>query len=472
MEWLHTLAKASHPIHSIKPFMNSTVRQPFSPETSHPNPTVATTLATVQKNLQAVGDELGNSRTLVEHSENQSTQAIEQATMMSGSAKEIVGVSALIDEIAEKIKLVSLNASIESAHAGDAGRGFSVVANEVKELAIEAAKANKLIRNKVSNFQSGTNEVIATLETLCTTVARIRTSEAIVYEATEQQVSFLETANTLSQCMLDEFKQTKGKHLERIALAIANNLSVQLEAATNDIRCWTTDETIRATLSLYTDKTRGINTLGRRRWWNPRKGTLDQLIAKLTRQIEDLHRFYQQYQQLMIVSNDGLVLATSDESRAKHTAGQSIEQQVWFHRARYLTKPHSYISEGDFPVNGGASRATITNVSPIHRLSKTHQDRIGFLVAQLDWSQLIENVWRRSLPAPVDNGDLKILILDNSHKVIGTHKADYIDTVFEIDRDEARSGHYPAENSSVIAYAKLTNTQQNPNETKYVAIVA
>lgn len=456
--------------------MNSTVRPPISIDRHHTNSTVATTIEAVRQNLQAVGQELGNSRTLVQHSEEQSTQAIEQATLMSGSAKEIVGVSALIDEIAEKIKLVSLNASIESAHAGDAGRGFSVVANEVKELAIEAAKANKLIRNKISNFQVGTNGVIATLETLCTTVSKIRSSEAIVHETTDQQVSFLAEAKTLSQSLLMDFEQSKGKQLERIALALASNLSGQIDATANDIRCWSTDESIRSTLSRYTDKKRGISTLERKRWWQSSKGTVAALVEKLSNEINDFHRFYKQYRQLMIVSNEGLILAASNSNangtkRPDWSVGQTVDQQAWFHRARYLNKPHSHVSQYEFPAEGNQSRATLTNVSPIHRLSKTQQDRVGFLVAQIDWLDLVEAVWRRSLSATIKGNDLKVLILDSNKKILGDSTATLEELSFEVDTEKNPSGHYTGRNQAIIAFAKLSHSIQNSKETLFVVVI-
>jgi len=83
---------------------------------------------------------------------------------LAQSSQEISKIVALISSIASRTNLLALNASIEAARAGDAGRGFAIVADEVRQLADRAAKASKQIEQIVLQIQSETNGVMQAME--------------------------------------------------------------------------------------------------------------------------------------------------------------------------------------------------------------------------------------------------------------------------------------------------------------------
>lgn len=79
-------------------------------------------------------------------------------------SQEITGIVKLIDDIAERTSVLALNANMQAAMAGEAGRGFRVVADEVQRLAERSKEATDQIAKLVTNIQSETNDTIATMD--------------------------------------------------------------------------------------------------------------------------------------------------------------------------------------------------------------------------------------------------------------------------------------------------------------------
>jgi twitching motility protein PilJ len=79
-------------------------------------------------------------------------------------SQEISEIVQLIGDIADRTSILALNASIQAVRAGEAGRSFGVVAEEVERLAERAAKATKQIASLVNTIQSETNEAVTAME--------------------------------------------------------------------------------------------------------------------------------------------------------------------------------------------------------------------------------------------------------------------------------------------------------------------
>jgi twitching motility protein PilJ len=80
------------------------------------------------------------------------------------SSQEIGEITELISDITEQTNVLALNAAIQAASAGEAGRGFSVVAEEVQRLAERSAEATKQIGALVRTIQTDTHDAVAAME--------------------------------------------------------------------------------------------------------------------------------------------------------------------------------------------------------------------------------------------------------------------------------------------------------------------
>lgn len=89
---------------------------------------------------------------------------------LSESSQEIVDIVALIDGIAEQTNILSLNASIQAAMAGDVGMGFAVVADEVQQLAVKSSQAAKDVENVVKTIRTDTSRAVESMERAITEV--------------------------------------------------------------------------------------------------------------------------------------------------------------------------------------------------------------------------------------------------------------------------------------------------------------
>jgi len=106
---------------------------------------------------------------------------------LSQAASRIGDVVKIITAIAEQTNLLALNATIEAARAGEAGRGFAVVASEVKALANETAKATSEIGVQIAGMQTATMESVAAIKEIGSIIEQISEFASSVAISVEQQ---------------------------------------------------------------------------------------------------------------------------------------------------------------------------------------------------------------------------------------------------------------------------------------------
>lgn len=165
---------------------------------------------------------------------NESAKKIKELAERSG---EITAVVDVIRKIADQTNLLALNAAIEAARAGEAGRGFAVVADEVKRLAEGSAKSSEEIDGLIRQIQEDAKATVLSIEGGTKEVAEgrividkaLKALNEIASKVTEVSLNVLDVAN-ISQVHVGEIEQL-SKAASEIAAVSEQNASATEEAS-------------------------------------------------------------------------------------------------------------------------------------------------------------------------------------------------------------------------------------------------
>ncbi|MFZ2853075.1 MAG: methyl-accepting chemotaxis protein [Rhodocyclaceae bacterium] len=156
---------------------------------------------------------------------------------MGESSQKISGIVQVIKEVADQTNLLALNAAIEAARAGEQGRGFAVVADEVRKLAERTAKATTEISEMIGHVQ---NSALAAVDTMQQAVARVEQGTSMAQKANDAMLGIddgtqrvVGAVNEISHALKEQSVASNeiAVNVEKIAQMSEKNSSATRETA-------------------------------------------------------------------------------------------------------------------------------------------------------------------------------------------------------------------------------------------------
>jgi methyl-accepting chemotaxis protein len=204
----------------------------------------ATAITRMVQSSGAIGEQVHRAVTAATKSGNSARQMQKEFEELFEAAKSIGQIISMIKQIAGQTNLLALNATIEAARAGESGRGFSVVASEVKSLANQSAKAAEEIEGRIGDIQTLTTQAVERMRQIALSFAEVESATVSISAAVEQQNTSTSDINQTAQESavransitenITEVAKTVGE--ARNAMTDLSRLAEALTSESSDIR--------------------------------------------------------------------------------------------------------------------------------------------------------------------------------------------------------------------------------------------
>jgi hypothetical protein len=296
-----------------------------------------------------------------------------------------------IDRVMKQTGMLAINARLEAARAGEAGRAFSVVAQELGVLATSISGIGSELRAAIT-----------------TNISSLRTAGAQ---------------------MLTDFKGTRYTDLARSAVEIIDR---NLYERSCDVRWWATDSSVTEALQ------------------NPSAETARHARERLA----TILRSYTVYLDLWVADRNGRIIATGRPDRYPQATNQNVSQEEWF-RAALETSSGDDFRVCDITTNTALERAQVaTYATAVRANGATHGPAIGALGIFFDWEPQAAAVLDGIGLSAAERQTSRLMLLDATHRIIASSDGKGACTEhYPLRAGDRDSGYYQDE-GKLIAFAE------------------